>query len=36
MAHGYLKNKFGGGISGGGISGGAVHRRAHGGAVSMG
>jgi len=36
MAHGYLKSKFGGAVSGGGISGGAVHRRAHGGAVSMG
>ena len=41
MAHSYLKNKFGGavsggGISGGGISGGGVHRRAHGGAISLG
>ena len=36
MAHGYLKSKFGGAVSGGGISGGGVHRRAHGGAISMG
>ena len=38
MAHSYLKNKFGSGgaVSGGGISGGGVHRRAHGGAISMG
>jgi hypothetical protein len=35
-AHGYLKNKFGGAVSGAGISGGGVHRRAHGGGISMG
>ncbi len=34
MAHSYLKNKFGGGVSGGGVSGGELHRRAHGGAIA--